>query len=58
MRRVMKMKITPAKDYKKPLYAVGIAASLMAVTDAGIVMLLSGEPVKACDPICLRDPGS
>ncbi len=31
----MKMKITPAKDYKKPLYAVGIAASLMAVTVTG-----------------------
>lgn len=29
------MKITPAKNYKKPLYAVGIAATLMAVSVTG-----------------------
>ena len=35
MRRVIQMNITPAKDYKKPLYAIGIAATLMAVTVTG-----------------------
>lgn len=29
------MKITPAKDYKKPLYAIGIMTTLMAVTVTG-----------------------
>ena len=29
------MKITPAKDYKKPLYAIGIAATLMAASVTG-----------------------
>lgn len=37
-----KMKITPAKDYKKPLYAVGIAAALMAVSVTGCTDLASG----------------
>ena len=29
------MKITQAKNYKKPLYAIGIAAALMAATVSG-----------------------
>lgn len=29
------MKITPAKNYKKPLYAIGVTAALMAVTVTG-----------------------
>ena len=29
------MKITPAKDYKKPLYAIGVTAALMAVSVTG-----------------------
>ena len=29
------MKITPAKDYKKPLYAIGIAATIAAVSLTG-----------------------
>lgn len=29
------MKITPAKDYKKPLYAIGIAAAIMTVAVTG-----------------------
>ena len=29
------MKITPAKDYKKPLYAIGISAAIMALSVTG-----------------------
>jgi len=29
------MKITPAKDYKKPLYALGLATAIMAVAVTG-----------------------
>jgi len=29
------MKITPSKDYKKPLYAIGIAATIAAVSLTG-----------------------
>ncbi|MBR3340746.1 MAG: hypothetical protein IKG30_03910 [Clostridiales bacterium] len=29
------MKITPAKDYKKPVYAIGVATILMAMTVTG-----------------------
>ena len=29
------MKITPSKDYKKPLYAIGIAAALTALSITG-----------------------
>ena len=29
------MKITPAKDYKKPLYAVGLAATVMTMAVTG-----------------------
>ncbi len=29
------MKITPAKNYKKPLYAIGIAAAIMTVAATG-----------------------
>ena len=29
------MKITPAKNYKKPLYAIGIAAAIMTVAVTG-----------------------
>ena len=29
------MKITPSKDYKKPLYAIGIAAAIAAVSLTG-----------------------
>lgn len=36
------MKITPAKDYKKPLYAAGIAATLMAVSVTGCTDLSLG----------------
>ena len=41
------MKITQAKDYKKPLYAVGIAAALtaLAVTGCGDNPGKSGKPV-------------
>jgi hypothetical protein len=31
----MKMKITPAKDYKKPLYAIGLAAAILTVSVTG-----------------------
>ena len=31
----MKMKITQSKDYKKPLYAIGIAAALTAIAVTG-----------------------
>ena len=29
------MKITPAKDYKKPRYAIGISAAIMALSVTG-----------------------
>ena len=29
------MKITPTKDYKKPLYALGLATAMMAVAVTG-----------------------
>ena len=29
------MKITPAKDYKKPLYAIGVATAVMMITATG-----------------------
>ena len=35
------MKITPAKDYKKPVYAIGVATILMAMTVTGCT-----DPVK------------
>lgn len=37
------MKITPAKNYKKPLYAIGIAATLMAVSVTGCTDLSFGS---------------
>ncbi|MCR4558081.1 MAG: hypothetical protein K5779_09695 [Saccharofermentans sp.] len=43
------MKITPAKDYKKPLYAIGISAAIMAVSVTGCTNLFGSnngnEPV-------------
>ena len=38
----MEMKITPAKNYKKPLYAAGIAATLVAVSVTGCTDLSIG----------------
>ncbi len=29
------MKVTPAKDYRKPLYAVGVAAAVLALATTG-----------------------
>lgn len=45
------MKITQAKDYKKPLYAIGIAAALMAAsvsgcTDSGKIDYAGGMDVR------------
>ncbi|MBR3279824.1 MAG: hypothetical protein IKG01_13120 [Lachnospiraceae bacterium] len=36
------MKITPAKDYKKPLYAIGVTAAIMAVSVTGCTDFASG----------------
>ena len=45
------MKITPAKDYKKPLYAIGIAATIMAVAVTGCTkpVQYAGDEVVCTD---------
>ena len=40
------MRITPAKDYKKPLYAIGLTATIMAVSVTGCANLPFGTNNK------------
>ena len=47
------MKITPSKNYKKPLYAIGIAAALTAAAISGCsdpVVQVSGETTTSSAP--------
>ena len=47
------MKITPSKDYKKPLYAIGIAAALTAAAVSGCTFPgaeLAGETTVGSTP--------
>ena len=37
------MKITPAKDYRKPLYAIGLTATIMAVAVTGCTNTAQGK---------------
>ena len=48
------MKITPAKDYKKPLYAIGIAAAIMALSVSGCTDPNTGKPVDYAGDIDVR----
>ena len=47
------MKITPSKNYKKPLYAIGIAAALTAAAISGCadpVVQVTGETTTSSAP--------
>ena len=47
------MKITPSKNYKKPLYAIGIAAALTAAAISGRsdpVVQVAGETTTSSAP--------
>ena len=48
------MKITHAKDYRKPLYAIGIAATIMAMSVTGCTDPGSGKPVDYAGDIDVR----
>lgn len=40
------MKITPAKDYRKPLYAIGLTATIMALAVTGCTDQAQGKKAR------------
>lgn len=48
------MKITPSKNYKKPLYAIGIAAAMMAMSVSGCTDPNNGKPLDYAGDIDVR----
>ncbi len=48
------MKITPSKNYKKPLYAIGIAAAMAAMALTGCTDPNTGKPVDYAGDIDVR----
>ena len=46
------MKITPAKDYKKPVYAIGVAATVMTLAVSGCTAPASKSKDKITFNIC------